>query len=133
MKIGVLTSSRADFGIYLPLLKKLDHDSFFNLKIIAFGTHGSPYHGETISEIKNKGFNNVDLTQSFLLNDNPNGISTSYGLTVTKFADYWKENSFDLVFCLGDRFEMSAAVQAGIPYGLKFAHLYGGGNYIGSH
>ena len=39
MKVGVLTSSRADFGIYLPLLKLLKEDSFFNLEIIAFGTH----------------------------------------------------------------------------------------------
>ena len=126
MKIGVLTSSRADFGIYLPLLKKIKKDKSFDLTIIAFGTHGSSYHGETISEIQDAGFNKIELIQSLLLNDNPNGISTSYGLTVTKFADYWSENKFDLVFCLGDRFEMSAAVQAGIPFGIKFAHIHGG-------
>jgi GDP/UDP-N,N'-diacetylbacillosamine 2-epimerase (hydrolysing) len=34
MKIGVLTSSRADYGIYLPLLKALKEDSFFELNII---------------------------------------------------------------------------------------------------
>lgn len=132
MKIGVLTSSRADFGIYYPLLKKMVEDSFFDLTIIAFGTHGSTYHGETISEIQETGFKNIDLIQSLLLNDNPNGISTSYGLTVTKFADYWSENSFDLVFCLGDRFEMSAAVQAGIPFGIKFAHIHGGETTLGA-
>lgn len=32
MKIGVLTSSRADFGIYLPLLGSLKLDPFSNLK-----------------------------------------------------------------------------------------------------
>lgn len=132
MKIGVLTSSRADFGIYLPLLKQLKEDSYFDLTIIAFGTHGSPYHGETISEIQDAGFKKIDLIQSLLLNDNPNGISTSYGLTVTKFADYWSENKFDLVSCLGDRFEMSAAVQAGIPYGVKFAHIHGGETTLGA-
>ena len=132
MKIGVLTSSRADFGIYFPLLKKLKEDSFFDLTIIAFGTHGSPYHGETISEIQGAGFKKIDLIQSLLLNDNPNGISTSYGLTVTKFADYCTENTFDLVFCLGDRFEMSAAVQAGIPFGVKFAHIHGGETTLGA-
>ena len=132
MKIGVLTSSRADFGIYLPLLKKLKEDSFFDLTIVAFGTHGSPYHGETISEINEGSFNNIDLIQSLLLNDNPNGISTSYGVTVTKFADYWSEKRFDLVFCLGDRFEMSAAVQAGIPFGVKFAHIHGGETTLGA-
>ncbi len=132
MKIGVLTSSRADFGIYLPLLKKMQEDAFFDLTIIAFGTHGSPYHGETISEIQKTGFENIDLIQSLLLNDNPNGISTSYGLTVSKFADYWSENIFNLVFCLGDRFEMSAAVQAGIPFGVKFAHIHGGETTLGA-
>lgn len=132
MKIGILTSSRADFGIYLPLLKQMEKDEFFDLKIIAFGTHGSPFHGETISEIKKTGFNNIDLIQSLLLNDNPNGISTSYGLTITKFSDYWSINKFDLVFCLGDRFEVSAAVQAGIPFGVKFAHLHGGETTLGA-
>lgn len=132
MKIGVLTSSRADFGIYLPLLKELRNDSFFDLTVIAFGTHVSPYHGETINQIKEIGFNKIDQIQSLLLNDNPNGISTSYGLTVSKFADYWSENKFDLVFCLGDRFEMSAAVQAGIPFGVKYAHIHGGETTLGA-
>lgn len=132
MKVGVLTSSRADFGIYLPLLKTLKEDGSFELRVIAFGTHGSPYHGKTVSEIQEAGFENIDLIQSLLLNDNPNGISTSYGLTVNKFADYWSENTFDLVFCLGDRFEMSAAVQAGIPFGVKLAHIHGGETTLGA-
>ena len=51
MKIGILTSSRADFGIYLPLLKILKEDPFFNLNIIAFGTHLSNSYGNTINEI----------------------------------------------------------------------------------
>ena len=37
MKIGVLTSSRADYGIYLPLLNKLLEDPYFNVEIVAFG------------------------------------------------------------------------------------------------
>jgi GDP/UDP-N,N'-diacetylbacillosamine 2-epimerase (hydrolysing) len=54
MKIGVLTSSRADFGIYSPLLEKLKEDSFFTLEIIAFGTHLSKMHGFTLSEIQSE-------------------------------------------------------------------------------
>jgi GDP/UDP-N,N'-diacetylbacillosamine 2-epimerase (hydrolysing) len=49
MKIGVLTSSRADYGIYLPLLRKLKTDNYFQLEIIAFGTHLSKKHGYTLS------------------------------------------------------------------------------------
>ena len=53
MKIGVLTSSRADFGIYLPLLNLLKLDAFFKLEIIAFGTHLSQNHGFTLNDIEN--------------------------------------------------------------------------------
>ncbi|MEX1014123.1 MAG: UDP-N-acetylglucosamine 2-epimerase [Candidatus Paceibacterota bacterium] len=132
MKIGVLTSSRADFGIYTPLLERLNRDSFFDLTIIAFGTHGSPHHGYTVTEIQDSGYKNIDVINSLLVNDDAAGIASSYGLTVIKFSDYWNQNSFDLVICLGDRFEMSAAVQAGIPFGVKFAHLHGGETTLGA-
>ena len=49
-----------------------------------------------------------------------------------KFADFWQNHQYDLVFCLGDRFEMSAAVQAGIPFGVTFAHLHGGETTLGA-
>jgi GDP/UDP-N,N'-diacetylbacillosamine 2-epimerase (hydrolysing) len=132
MKIGVLTSSRADYGIYLPLLNKIKKDVFFELEIIAFGTHLSKFHGFTITEIEQNEYNTVHKISSLLSNDDEQSISTSYGLTAIKFADFWQSNKYDLVFCLGDRFEMSAAVQAGIPFGVKFAHIHGGETTLGA-
>jgi len=132
MKIGVLTSSRADFGIYLPLLELLKLDSFFKLEIIAFGTHLSQNHGFTINEIENIGFDCIHKISSLIANDDEQSISSSYGLTVLKFSDFWKNNAYDLVLCLGDRFEMSAAVQAGIPFRVKFAHIHGGETTLGA-
>ncbi|GGF08074.1 UDP-N-acetylglucosamine 2-epimerase [Flavobacterium limi] len=132
MKIGVLTSSRADYGIYLPLLQKIKKDTFFEMEIIAFGTHLSRLHGYTLKDIKNDKYNCVHTIASLISNDDEQSISTSYGITVLKFADFWKSNSYDLVLCLGDRFEMSAAVQAGIPYGIKFGHIHGGETTLGA-
>lgn len=132
MRIGVLTSSRADFGIYLPLLSKLKEDSFFELEIIAFGTHLSQSHGFTLNEIESKGFDCIHKISSLITNDDEQSISSSYGLTVLKFSDFWQNYKFDLVFCLGDRFEMSASVQAGIPFGVKFAHIHGGETTLGA-
>lgn len=134
MRVGVLTSSRADFGIYLPLLKALKADSFFDLKIIAFGTHLSSFHGKTIDQILEQGFA-VDYTiESMLMTDSPESIATAMGLTVIKFADFWKSHSgeFDVVFCLGDRYEMFAAVSAAIPFNIKFAHIHGGETTLGA-
>lgn len=132
MKIGVLTSSRADYGIYSSLLSKLKNDSFFQLEVIAFGSHLSNFHGFTVGAIEKDQYSVVHKISSILTNDDPQSIATSYGLTVLKFADFWNINQFDLVFCLGDRFEMSAAVQAGIPYGVKFAHIHGGETTLGA-
>jgi GDP/UDP-N,N'-diacetylbacillosamine 2-epimerase (hydrolysing) len=132
MKIGVLTSSRADYGIYLPLLQKLKEDSFFELEIIAFGTHLSRSHGYTLSSIKNDGYKTIHTISSLISNDDEQSIATSYGITVMKFADFWQNHHYDLVFCLGDRFEMSAAVQAGITFGVSFAHLHGGETTLGA-
>jgi len=132
MKIGVLTSSRADFGIYLPLLRQLREDSFFKVEIIAFGTHLSKFHGFTINNIIAEGFSEIHTVSALLTNDDEQSISTAYALTGLKFADFWAQHNYDLVLCLGDRFEMSAAVQAGIPFGVKFAHFHGGETTLGA-
>lgn len=134
MKIGVLTSSRADFGIFLPLLKALKKDPFFTLEIIAFGTHLSPFHGYTLNEIEKEGFTVKYKIESMLVSDSKEAIATAMSLTMMKFSSFWKENveEFDLIFCLGDRYEMFAAVMAGVPFNVKFAHLHGGEKTMGA-
>lgn len=134
MRVGVLTSSRADYGIYLPLLRKLRDDEFFELSIIAFGTHLSTYHGETITQIYKDDFEVKYKIESLLLTDTAESISTSMGLTTIKFATFWNEHAsdFDLIFCLGDRFEMFSAVIAGIAFNIPFAHLHGGETTLGA-
>ncbi|MBX7227638.1 MAG: UDP-N-acetylglucosamine 2-epimerase (hydrolyzing) [Chitinophagales bacterium] len=132
MKIGVLTSSRADFGIYLPLLKAMADDDSFDLHIIAFGTHLSKFHGYTLHDISKHNIGTIHTIDALLMGDTPNAIAGSYALTAMKFADFWNQHSFDLVFALGDRFEMAAAVAATIPFGLKIAHLHGGETTLGA-
>lgn len=132
MRIGILTSSRADYGIYLPLLQKMKSDSFFEMEIIAFGTHLSKSHGYTVKDIEKDEYICTHTISSLISNDDEQSIASSYGLTVLKFADFWASHTYDLVFCLGDRFEMSAAVQAGIPFGVKFAHIHGGETTLGA-
>lgn len=134
IKVGVLSSSRADYGIYLPLLKALQNDVNFSLELIIFGTHLSKFHGYTISKIEADGFEIAVKIESLLIGDTPNAIASSFALTSQKFADYWnlQGKSYDIVFALGDRFEMAAAVVAGLPYGVPFAHLFGGEMTLGA-
>jgi len=132
MKIGILTSSRADFGIYTPLIRELYNDNFFNVEIIAFGTHLSKKYGETYKQIEKSGFTVNHKIQTMPKGDNPKDISESIGETIVAFSDFWAKNVFDLVFALGDRFEMFAAVSAASPFNIKIAHIHGGETTLGA-
>jgi GDP/UDP-N,N'-diacetylbacillosamine 2-epimerase (hydrolysing) len=132
MKVGILTSSRADFGIYLPLLKKLDADTYFNLEIIAFGTHTSKKHGKTLSEIESYNFKTIHQLQTVPQSDSPKDITKSMGHTFTVFADFWAKHQYDIVFALGDRYEMFSAVSAGSLFNVNFAHLHAGETTLGA-
>jgi GDP/UDP-N,N'-diacetylbacillosamine 2-epimerase (hydrolysing) len=132
MKIGVLTSSRADFGIYIPLLRSMESDDFFTIEIISFGTHLSAQHGFTINEIQALNIGSIRSVETSVADEDPHAIARSYALTVNLFSEFWNENNYDLVLCLGDRYEMNAAVQAGIPFGIKFGHFHGGETTLGA-
>lgn len=134
MKIVLLTSSRADYGIYRPLIKKLKADSFFDLKIVAFGTHLSHFHGYTVQEIEKDGFEVNYKIESLVLGDSSEAISSAIGLTVVKFSSFWAKlkSEVDLIICLGDRYEMLAAVLASVPFQIPVAHLHGGEKTLGA-
>ena len=134
MMVVVLTSSRADYGIYLPLLKKMKGDSFFDVKIVAFGTHLSQKHGFTIDQIVKDGFDVYREIETTPENDSPLDIATSMSETVKKFAVLWNEQqkTIDLIICLGDRYEMFAAVSASLPFNIKIAHFHGGETSLGA-
>ncbi len=123
LKIIVLTSSRADYG-----------NPFFDLKIVAFGTHVSESYGNTVDAIYKDGFD-VAYKIETLSNDNsPEGIAKSMGTTIEKLAAVWQKekNNVDLIICLGDRYEMFAAVSSIVPFTIPVAHLYGGDTTLGA-
>lgn len=132
MKVAVLTSSRADYSIYRPLLKKLRDDDYFDLSIIAFGTHLSPFHGATLQQIVADDFCISHRVESLIMGDTPEAISSSMAITMTKFGSIWAQEQFDIIFALGDRFEMFAAVLAALPFNLKIAHIHGGETTLGA-
>lgn len=132
INIGVLTSSRADYGIYKPLLKLLSEDDRVSLSIIAFGSHLLSKYGETIHVIEREALGQILKVEGMGEEDSPSAIVTYYGKLVLQFNKLFESHQFDIVFALGDRYEMSAAVQATIPHELKIAHIHGGETTLGA-
>lgn len=132
MKIGVLTSSRADFGIYIPLLLKLRDEECFNVEIIAFGAHMHSRYGNTLREIESYNFPILHTLNTPVENTEPKDISHSIGSTIISFSSFWSLNRFDLILALGDRYEMFAAIAAATPFNFKIAHLHAGETTLGA-
>lgn len=133
MKIAILTSSRADFGIYTPLIKELIQDTRLRLDLVIFGMHTQNNQGLTQNEIFQE-FPMLDkhIVQSNLGNNSRMSVATEYAETVSKFNSFWNSKTYDYVLCLGDRYEMSAAVQSGVFFGVKFIHVHGGETTLGA-
>ena len=130
--ITILTSSRADYSIYKPLLKLLSKEPKINLQIVAFGTHTSTEFGKTVKLIRNDGFK-VFKTFPFVLDgSSPKAVSVSISKTVLQFAPLWAKIKTDLIVCLGDRYEMFAAVTASIPFNIPVLHIHGGETTLGA-
>lgn len=132
MKIGVLTSSRADYGIYKSLLHDLNKDNTCELHIIAFGMHLMPKFGNTIEHIRSDNYGQLHELGKLLETDDTVSIAKSYAKVCDLFAAFYNQNKFDLIIALGDRYEMNAAVQAGIPFNITFAHIHAGETTLGA-
>ena len=124
--IGVVTVARSDYGIYIPLLRRISSDSELSLSLIATGMHLSTEFGRTEDMIEADGFTIDHRIEMLLSADTPSGISKSIGLGVIGFAQLFAECRPDILVLLGDRYEMCAAAIAALPFKLPVAHIHGG-------
>ena len=132
MKVGVLTSSRADYGIYQPLLNALQQDPFFDLHMLAFGTHFSQTYGNTIQQIEADGYFVAAKIDTMPGSDSAKDIALAIGKAINGFSEIWASQHYELVFALGDRYEMFGAVSASVPFNVAIAHLHGGETTLGA-
>ncbi|UAA39149.1 UDP-N-acetylglucosamine 2-epimerase (hydrolyzing) [Paraneptunicella aestuarii] len=126
MKVCVVTGTRAEYGLFYWLLKALDADPFFELKLIVTGMHLSPEFGSTYREIEADGFIIHDKVDIHLSGDSPVDVSKSTGLALAGIAESFRNLQPDLVILLGDRFEALGAAQAAMFANIPIAHLHGG-------
>jgi UDP-hydrolysing UDP-N-acetyl-D-glucosamine 2-epimerase len=123
--IGVVTTSRADYGIYLPVLRRIEAEPGLAVKLFVAGMHLRPEHSLTVRQIEMDGFT-IAARLDFLTGDSPAEIAVAMGRAVTAYAEAFTKWRPDVLLVLGDRFEMHAAALAALPFNLPIAHLHGG-------
>ena len=124
--MGVVTGSRSDYGICLPLLRRIDADRDLRLRLMVTGMHLAPEFGSTAQAIALDGLEIEDRIESLLSSDTPEGTAKSMGLGIVGFAQAFGRERPDLLVVLGDRFEMFAAAAAALPFRIPVAHIHGG-------
>lgn len=124
--IGVVTTSRADYGIYRPILQALEISDEFELRLFVSGSHLQARLGHTVDQIEQDGYRIQARIGLDLDNDSAAAIARASGQATVGFADAFAQWQPDLLLVLGDRYEMHAAAVAALPLAIPVAHIHGG-------
>jgi len=124
--LGFVTVGRSDYGIYLPILRKIQEDPELKLLLFVAGMHLSSRHGLTIQMIEADGFTPAARIEMIPENDTPRDIVLAIARGLQGFSDVFLHNAPDILVVLGDRFEMYSAALAALPFTIPVAHIHGG-------
>jgi UDP-N-acetylglucosamine 2-epimerase (non-hydrolysing)/GDP/UDP-N,N'-diacetylbacillosamine 2-epimerase (hydrolysing) len=125
-RIGVVTTSRADYcHLYWPL-RELSADPNVELGVFALGAHLSPEFGNTLNEIERDGFPIQARIECLLSSDSDTGMAKTIGLAILGLADALTAWRPELLLLIADRYEMLAPASVALALRIPIAHIEGG-------
>lgn len=125
-KAAIITSTRAEYGLLVPLIQKVEADLELELSLIVTGGHLSEKQGYTIDEIRKDGFPIAHEIPILEEGNTPYEISLTMANAVRGFADCFCKDRPDIAVILGDRTEMLGAASAAMIEKIPIAHIHGG-------
>ncbi|MBF0261784.1 MAG: UDP-N-acetylglucosamine 2-epimerase (hydrolyzing) [Magnetococcales bacterium] len=131
MKITLVTTGRADYGLLSPLIQAIQGEARLSLDLVATGSHLSEAQGETIRFIRAEGHpvTPIPMTPE---SDSEDGICRAVAAGLSGFSAHFRSLRPDLVLVLGDRFELWAVCMAAVLHKIPIAHLHGGETTLGA-
>jgi UDP-N-acetylglucosamine 2-epimerase (non-hydrolysing)/GDP/UDP-N,N'-diacetylbacillosamine 2-epimerase (hydrolysing) len=125
-RIGVVTTSRADYShLYWPLRELAAHPEI-DLGLFALGPHLSPEFGNTINEVERDGFAIRAKIECLLSSDSDTGMAKTIGVAMLGLADAFAAWRPDILLLIADRFEMLAPASVAVAMRIPIAHIEGG-------
>lgn len=126
MNICVVTTTRADYGLLKPLIRRFLDDKIFCVKIVVTGTHLSEKYGYTYKEIEKDGFQTAARIAILSEEKDSLAVPKCMANAIVKFSEYFQADRPDFVLLLGDRYETFAIAIAAYNARIPIIHLYGG-------
>ncbi|MGD0892131.1 MAG: UDP-N-acetylglucosamine 2-epimerase [Terracidiphilus sp.] len=125
-RIGVITTSRADYShLYWPLRELSAHPDV-DLAVFVLGAHLSPDFGSTVKEIERDGFPIQARIECLLSSDTDIGMAKTIGLAILGLADALAAWRPDILLLIADRYEMLAPASVALALRIPVAHIEGG-------
>ena len=125
-KICVVTGTRAEYGLFFPIMKKIQSSSLLKLQVVATTMHFSEEFGNTYKEIERDGFFIDEKIENLLSSDSESSIAKSTGLATILLSNAFSRLNPDVILILGDRFETHAAATTAMLMNIPIAHIHGG-------
>ncbi|MGO9145289.1 MAG: UDP-N-acetylglucosamine 2-epimerase, partial [Desulfomonilia bacterium] len=131
-RICAVTTSRADYGLLIWLMREIREDPSLELLIVATGMHLSPEFGNTFRAIEEDGFTINAKVEMLLSSDTDIGVVKSIGIGLLSFCEVLKDLDPDIIVALGDRFELLSVAVSALFLKIPIAHIHGGETSQGS-
>lgn len=126
MKIGVVTTTRSEYGLLKRLIKKINDDKELELCLIVTGTHLLEEYGMTVKYIEEDGFPIAVKVPVEIDTSCPSAISATMGRYFLAFSEVFEKNKVDFLVVLGDRYEMIPICYCAANAHIPIAHISGG-------
>lgn len=126
ISVDFITLSRSDFASIKPIIKESLKEKNIKTGLIAGGSHLLKRFGRSIDRVL-KEFK-IDEVVSFLgeNDDDEQDFAKAYSCAVNEFVRVLSQRNPDLIFIVGDRWELLAASTAATMLRIPIAHHSGG-------
>ena len=131
-KILAITGIRSEYDILYPVLKELQNNKNFDLKVVITGAHLSDWHGFTLDKIKDDGFDIAEKIDSLLMTNRKTQRSKGVGLLIEGLTQVVDRERPDFLLFAGDREESIATCVVGNYMDVLVAHIGGGDPVYGN-
>lgn len=132
MTIDILTTTRAEYGVMKPLIKKMNDDPDIEVNILVTGTHLSESFGYTYKNILSDGFEIFEKLPIMSEKVGPAGVSETMANAIRVFSDFFERHRPDFLLVDGDRFETLAVCTVAVNYNIPIIHVGGGSTTEGA-
>ena len=125
-RVGVLTATRAEYGLLRWLMRDIEQDPDLELQIYATGAHLAPEFGETWRDIEKDGFRIAARVPFPMGSGSRKELALGMGVCAQGAAEAFEALRPDALVVLGDRYELLPVCGAALVMDIPVAHISGG-------